>query len=591
MIEDIYTIGKEYAKLENITLDFIQNPKADKIIVIEFDEKDGKLKYQDIRTEDFKKDEWEKYLYRRKSSQGANFTPCAFVTQNKNTKKIDPCKTFKKKILSWFNDIPEELEDLKEVIENKRYEIMKNLKTLELENKVYLLTIKINDRYLKDIVPYGWFLQKIKERFFEDGGRGRCMICNEEKEVGGKFSLSMFGLEFCTFDKQGFAPLFIQKDGWKEISICFDCARYIESGKFFMDNFLNKRGFGFNYYIIPSFLFREKKAIKKFIKKIKLTSYHQDMGIYKGIITKEDRLYNIIEDIDDWLSLNFLIYNRPTSQKFVILNYINDVRPSWLYKILKADDLCRSEWIFQEDQMKFVFGKKQKGGFFKTKNEKISWWVLWLRDIFSSRKEYLNVLSNILSHREITFNILINHFNKFLQKTFKNKNKNLSTSTLHTLAIYLFLRKLRLLRGDKMPEENLSNSEEIFEKYKSVFANKERKTSFLIGTLANYVLYAQRSEGRGYEYGKEPFRKEFNNLLIDQKRLQKIFRKCVEKLNQYRKGVPKWLSENLRNCLDTKEKWKSSIDEISYFFTLGLVLGNLISNKDKEENKEVKKDE
>lgn len=591
MIEDIYNLGKSYAELENILPNFIQNPNADKVICIEFEDKDEKLKYKGVRLEDFKDDEWEKYMYRRKSSQGANFTPCALVAG-------DIQKTFEGKILRWFRDNEDALPDLHKAIEENKDEILQELLRLQIEkNIIYLLTIKIGEKYLKDILPYQWFIKELEERFFEDGGRSKCIICNQEKKLGGRFSLSMMGLEFCTFDKPGFAPSFIQKEGWKEISICLDCAKYIALGKYFLDEFLNKRGPGFNYYIIPSFLLKEKQAIRKFIKKISTSSsYQQDISLYKGLITKEDRLYDLIEGEADWLRFNFLIYNKPTAQKFIILGYINDVKPSWLYNIYKVEEDCRMEWFFREEQMQIVLGRNHKGNFipsyFNIKNGEVSWWILWIRNIFPSKNDYLEVISNILSNRKISFNFLIHKFNLFLQKIFKDKNecKNLNKKILQTLAILLFLEKLNLLRGDSVINERRENIEEdegIFERYRNLFLNNERKTAFLIGALANYVLYIQRVE-RKCKTGEEPFRKEFNNLLIDQKRLQKIFVKCIEKLNQYRKAIPDKLIGNLRKSLADKEKWESTTDEISYFFTLGLALGNLLL--DKKEDREVKKD-
>jgi len=594
MIEDIYNLGESYSELENISPNFIQNPNADKVICIEFENKDGRVEYKGVWPEDFKKDEWKKYLYRRKSSQGVNFTPSAFVTKNKNTKELDPAKTFKGKILQWFEEnTMQEIENLKKVMEIEKDNIIEDLEDLKSQkldkNNSYILTIKVDGKYLDEVIPFNNFLEKVKERFFECGGEAKCIICNQKKKLGGRFSLSMMGLEFCTFDKRGFAPSLVQENGWKEISVCLDCAAYIELGKFFLDKYLNKQGFGFKYYIIPSFLLKKSMAMKKFIEKIsKFSSYQTDVGLYKGLITKEDKLYNLIKDEKDRLQLSFLIYQKPTAQKFLILSYVGGVRPSWLNKIYNAERSCREEWIFKEKQMQFVLSKKYQGNFIppyiKTKNGEISWWVFWIRNIFLSKREYIEILSNILSNRKISFSMLVHNFNIFLQKTFKDKDehKNLNRYTLQTLAILLFLKGLNLLRGEKMVAKNLKSSGEIFEKYGDVFSNNERKIAFLIGALANYVLYIQRTE-RNCKPGEEPFRRELNNLLIDQKRLQKIFVKCVEKLNQYGKNVPNWLPENLRGSLGTKERWGSSTDVISYFFTLGLVLGNLLINKKENE--------
>jgi len=605
MIEDIYLLGKVYSEIENIEPDFIQNPNVDKIVVIQFKEKNKRIVYKEILVMDFDKDNWKKYMYRRKSSNGPDFTFTAKITNIETT--------FINKIIKWFED-KENLEIVKknkllwklmdEILTKKR-RIIKELieKTNELKNEKdkkekYILTVMVDNNYVKDILTYDFFICGVKNRFFKNSGEGKCIICGKKKKVGGKFSVSMLGFEFCTFDKLGFAPSFNQEEGWKEIPICFDCGKYIDKGKGFLDEFLNQNsGLGFSYYYIPSFILKKRNAIEKVLKKIISISYRLNYENFKGLIKKEDKLYDIIKTEGDWFKLNFLFYVKPTAQKFLILNYINDIRPSWLNRIYKEDNEIIKEWIFKEDQMKKIIGKNWEGSFispyFKTKEKGyISWWILWLKNIFSSNKEYIQFLSDILSNRKINFSKFIHFLNLYLQNNFKNNSKELKFSILRTLAIYLFIKKLNLFKGDTMKKENLIESNEIFEKYKDIFSNNERRIAFLIGVLANYVIYVQweyRGKKKG-EFENMPFRKKFNNLLIDQKKLQKIFINCVEKLVQYDKSIPRWFPENLKDCLNTSEKWKSSVDEISYFFTLGLVLGTLFikykNNNEVNENEE-----
>jgi len=169
--------------------------------------------------------------------------------------------------------------------------------------------------------------------------------------------------------------------------------------------------------------------------------------------------------------------------------------------------------------------------------------------------------SSILQQRKINFSYILHKFNLFLRDAFKKK-ENLTRDTLQTLSIYIFLNKLSLLSGEKMENKNNSLKNNNILDY-SIFSNNERKHAFLVGALANYILFIQRSER-----GNEPFRSKLNNLIIDQNRLRKIFVECVEKLNQYGKSIPSWLPKNFDKILNTPEKWKSSTDEISYFFTL-----------------------
>jgi len=63
-------------------------------------------------------------------------------------------------------------------------------------------------------------------------------------------------------------------------------------------------------------------------------------------------------------------------------------------------------------------------------------------------------------------------------------------------------------------------------------------------------------------------------LNLDEKKLKKIFREAVEKLNEYKKYTT--LENDAANYLfDAGEDWTLSKDEISYYFSLGLVMGSV----------------
>lgn len=579
MLEDIYILGKEYSKLTGDFPDFIQNPRVDEVLCISFTKKNGELKYDGITFEEFREDEYKKYCYRRLTSRSEDFTPSSKLNKGD---KIKTLERFKR----WFQNNPNII-NIDEDQFSTKGKIGEDLRDIEIDKKKkYLLTLKIGNKYIGEIIPKEWFINKIRERFFEGGGSSICQLCNQRKEVGGKFSLSMLGLEFCNFDKKGFAPSFSQRDSWKEIPICFDCMKFIEYGKSFLDEFLRiETPIGkLSYYIIPSFIFKKSEAIQKFLEKVRLSSYQIENEITKGLIMKEDRLYDLVKEIGDWIRFNFLFFTKEQS-RFLIHSYVNDVKPSWINRIFDIEEKCRKEWIFQEAQMKKIFGKKYKNSFLKKhinlRNKKIVWWVQFLHFIYSTKKEYVNTLSNILSNKKISFDLFIHNSIIYLQNTFKNDIKNLNRNVLQTLAIFLFLKRLNLFRMDKNIKNIFSKeSNEFFDKYKELFSNNEQKIAFLLGVLGNYVLYVQYLKG-GYKFGEEPFRKEFNNLLINKKRLKKILVKCVEKLAQYKKGIPTWFSENLINYLNTKDL-NLSTDEISYFFTLGLVCGNLLFKKNEK---------
>ncbi|OQX85219.1 MAG: hypothetical protein B6D55_07725 [Candidatus Omnitrophica bacterium 4484_70.2] len=596
MIEDIFVLGKAYCNLKGEP-EFLENPNTNYALIIELERKENKLNFQGVKIEKVKED-WKKYMYRKGPSNQYDFTPSSRLRETDKTIN---------RIIKWTKDNEKIIPNLRNVLETSKEIIKKEIdkSVKESRSRSFLITITIDGKYLSEILPREFVKNKVIERFgkyenYSSKGEGKCMLCGYEGKVFG-LTLPEIGFQFYNVDKPGFAPNFRQEWSYRQIPMCENCSIILISGKNFLDKYLKfeKTGAGFSFYIIPSFLFKQQSSVEEFIKKVKIwrESPEKDIGeAVKSIISNEDRLYNIIENESDSLRLNFLFFIEQ-QKRFLILNYISDVRPSWLKKIYGAQIEILRESIFSEEIIQRIFGSKKKGNFFtrffKTDNSgyigNISWWIAFLKNLFYFEqknkkskiipKEYIQIFSSILQQRKINFSYILHKFNLFLRDAFKKK-ENLTRDTLQTFSIYIFLNKLSLLSGEKMENKNNSLKNNNMLDY-SIFSNNERKHAFLVGALANYILFIQRSER-----GNEPFRSKLNNLIIDQNRLRNIFVECVEKLNQYGKSIPSWLPKNFDKILSTPEKWNSSTDEISYFFTLGLAFGNLLFKEKKQNNNE-----
>ena len=596
MIEDIVVLGKA-----NFPPSFFQDPRVKYALVIEFKTLNGKLNYEKISREEISENNLHRYMYREGPSNQYDFTPSSRLRTPTNTLN---------RITKWAKDNQHIIPGLYEALENSKNDIKKEIESkIEGEKRPsYLLTVKIDSKYLSDILPKDFLKNRIIQRCekyenYSSSSYGKCAICGKEDKLYG-LTLPTIGFTFYNVDKSGFAPQFSQKNSWKQVPLCKDCSLFLVAGKEFLDKYLKiNSGLVFYrhpiyFYIIPSFLLKEERAVKNFIEKIKkIRRVKRDsLKDIRGLISKEDSIYDLVEKESDSVRLNLLFFIEKQS-RFLILTYIQNLKPSWLHRLYDVQvNLMMREYVFSEQIMKKVFGSKKKGNFFQRikrtdvsgyiktrKGTYIPWWILFLRDVFPSQKESIEILSLILQKRKISYKFLLHKFNLFLQDSFK-KQKNLSVNTLTTLSLYLFLNKLNLLKGDAMVEE----SEKLGRIFNyNIFSNNERKQAFLIGALANYVVKVQAKE-RNCKQWEAPFRQKFNNLMIDQNRLKKIFKDCVEKLVQYRKRIPSWLPKNLGKVLNTAEEWSSSIDEISYFFTLGLVLGSSLF-KDKNQNNEVMK--
>lgn len=131
-----------------------------------------------------------------------------------------------------------------------------------------------------------------------------------------------------------------------------------------------------------------------------------------------------------------------------------------------------------------------------------------------------------------------------------------------------------------MEEGNIKskNVEEFLKTYEQAFDTPEKKAAFLEGILAKFLLDVQ------YAHRKStPFRAKLCGLKLDEMKIKKLLPEIMEKLREYKAGYP-WLEELVTKYLVEADDngWNLSRDEISYYFTLGLILGGIFKYKEDE---------
>ena len=309
-------------------------------------------------------------------------------------------------------------------------------------------------------------------------------------------------------------------------------------------------------------------------------------------------MIDIAMDKGNILKLIFVFYTQKGGGKYIdIVKYIENVLPTHMRKIYENEKNVKNK--YNEEFVKSLFGKNAEGDFVlyrkdKMKNEKSginNWYIAFGRRFFSGNKEFLNYVGNVLSGNPIDRRYLIARFLESFRKEFKNKNDfAFKLRVVEAMMIYDFLKEMDLIRGENMVEENeqkmkisTEKIEKFFDERKSTFGSDEAKAAFLVGTLVNYVLQVQRSE-RGLGYGDEPFRAKLYGLNIDEKKIRKIFTEAVEKLSEYKRGsiIESIAADYLSRA---GNGWKMNRDDISYYFSLGMVLGSGLF-WEKEENDE-----
>lgn len=126
-------------------------------------------------------------------------------------------------------------------------------------------------------------------------------------------------------------------------------------------------------------------------------------------------------------------------------------------------------------------------------------------------------------------------------------------------------------------EEVMSkNVEKFLEDYKNTFDTSDKKAAFLLGVLAKFLLDVQLAKR-----GATPFRTKLHGLKIDEQKLKELLPEIIEKLEEYKVRYT-WLEKFVSKYLVDADNngWNLSKDEVSYYFSLGLTLGELFKEKE-----------
>ena len=626
MLDAIKELGdyvKEKEKLSDVEI-FVDKAKlgksTKKVLCILFQHEGDKITYTGVILEDYKGASL--YLYRRGTSRGVNISPSALITEEIGS-------TFENKIVNWFKNREDSLSvgierELEKERDNIKEELVKCYKEIQEDERTnVLLTILLEEngekKYIGELPAFKEILMQdtlktyySRKTIGESKGRGVCYLCGKSGEVFG-FVLPSFGFSFSTADKRGFLPDFVQEEHWKEVPICKDCAISLEIGKKFLDENLSypKRGysfFGCKYYVIPKFVFGEMlEEIYNYITHFKNEEYEE------GLLSKEDRLGEIVRDKEDILRLIFLFYKQKGGGAYIdIVRYVEDVLPSWVREIYNCQNSVRKMDVIQEESIKKILDKKWIGDFVSGRMSKEkglgrnNWFMKFTRDFFPSSntegvydKYFMDVVSSILSRKPIDKDFMISAFVNRIRSAFKErKGRDLKILCLKAFMLYSFLAKVDLLRGERMEEgkalekievENFDSKVERFFREHG-FTGSAKKAAFSVGMLVDYLLWVQRDERGIKDFGKEPFWSNLYGLILDEKKIKGLFPKAISKLRQYGKGKPTLEAVVSKYLAEAEQNWDISNDEASYYFALGMTLGRLFS-KDKEKEEEKKEGE
>jgi len=581
MLTAIRDIGRWLRRTKNIeeleTL--IQAPfeNTDKKFVLFVKINIDESKYEGVVREDYDSTKIQRYLYRRGSSNGPNTTPAAKITDDVEK------KTFPQKITAWFKKY-RDLDDtgivaqIGDVLLNNQNKIIEDIKNaLRKDDKNVLLTIKVvkqnQEHYLGDLEVFRTLLKTIVNTQVGKGSTAKhiCSICGEKKQVSGDPRI----FNFYTIDKPGFiAGGFNKADAWKNFPLCYECKLDIEEGRRYVEQKLQFKFHGLNYFLIPRLLFSDvqPELMKILLDTKKIISLKEQAK--KRITNDENDILEIVSREKDVLTVNFLFLRKEQSAERILL-LIEDIFPSRLREIFAAKD--RVDTLFsRSDYDDFTFEKIRT--FFAHSSE-------GKRD-YDLDKYFLEIVDATFRGKKIDFSFLIEFCMAVIRREFikEEREGDFKKRVDDALMVVMFLKELGLLSFKEASSMKESIFSEVFKKYAGMLNSPEKTGVFLLGALTQLLLSKQYSVR-----GAKPFKKHLKGLRMDEKDFRALLPKVQHKLEEYDsfdKGKAQIAEAVSRSFLEAGENWKVAVDELNFYFVCGMNLAPEIAAvvyKDKKE--------
>jgi len=521
--------------------------------------------------EEFDKNRIMKYLYRKGSANGPNFTPCA--------KLIDPKKTWSMKIQGWFekvlsNQINLEFEE-KDFLCNILEEMQKmNSIILEEIEKLTrnftaktncLISIQINGKYIGEYSVFKKILLKLVNEKYEkiSASYQTCSTC-------GKIRDSVYGnaspFAFYTIDKPGFIiGGFKEQIAWKNFPLCPECVLAIEEGKKYIQQNLIFNFYGLQYFLIPRFLLGKSlvkretlQALSDETRAVALTQMAR-----KKYLGTEDEILGILAEENDVLSFTLLFLRKTQSAERILL-VIEEVFPSRLKKIFEAKK--KVDQLFDDENFNFSYIRQFFG---KTEPEKKN------ADL---NNYFLNIVNSVFTGKIIEKSFLFHFFIKDIRRAFQ-RDEYFPSLTKKAFLNLLFFQNLNLIFIDQNGGESVVSSNQslnnFFDRYGKCFDNAVKKGIVLTGALAELLLRKQYHDRKA-----KPFTKYLKGLRMNEKDIRGLLPKIQNKLTEYdsfdqgKREIATLATEYL---LQGGEDWKMSVDEINFYFAAGMNLAREIA--------------
>lgn len=551
-------------------------------------------KFAGFSLENFKSKLIKKYLYRKPSgSRGTNMVPTLIINRSHPERTANKfARSIEKYNLNFLDE--EEIEKVKYEIENHGYD----------NDFSYLLTFRLDGKYFGDFEKYReLFNDKAYKKYYYKSSYGKsvkegqiCAITGEKSKVYGFVDTLGFTVNDDAFRRNGFDA----DHAYKMFPVSKKVIPILEGARKILENKLTsvfyayksgKRTKYVNYAIVPHFVFQPDEEVAReiahsFLEKAAFnTDSKDDAGSKAFINDTEKMLKEIVADEDlrkPDIYYDILFFEQQNAQ-FKIHLGLNDVLPSRISQIIDCKEKA-------EQQYKAFTSYQTKDG--NIRSHRITLYRLrkyFLTGEDNIKPSFYKLVSSIFTGQPYNDSILqklvLDAWKSSFKKNFHDQENTFnylvkkSLGNLYFLNLLGIFKKEHVMNGKQQPAEK-QDAFKFIEAHPAYFEKEYLKGAFIFGCLVARLLYSQPGNA---------FMKELYGLNIDKDLITKKFPKLIAKLRQYEMVFSDLESAASRYFV--KDDQKVSKDEISFAFTMGLVLQKDFDRLNKNNNQNSDNDE
>lgn len=611
MIKTLYEFGKHLKNVngmgdyfEVVGMPYTEGGKQEETVVILPIENGKPL---DFRTVDFYRPDNPRYLFRELAGPRAtSLVPTLHFYNSKKESELDESIA---KFLDKFErsvnankTLYNQFFDVTTVIDFVKNQFRKWAETNLKEKQNYLFTLEIDGKLLGDFPNIKRIVEdSAYDKYFRDSHAKNktCSVTYKPSdEVWGKVGILGFTVEKLTFSRNGFN----ERDSYKMFPVSPEAVKILEGTWRALDKErgLTARFLTMTFLVIPHFVAItdeevQFEIVENMVSELRRSDVATAETQVRSIVNSEKIFECILQNPllnQKALYYDVFFYEKNQAQIAIKL-HISDVLPSRFNDIVSAMDALHFKYE------RFL-------GFLDAK-ESIKYRISFanIRRYFSIEKFKGDDIIDPFFYKIVEAVFYTNEVNEeqvlraFLQKiitAFKNRQPfAFADHVKRTFVIYQYFQKLQLLR---IMEQNISldiapistSAEDFIAQHPDFFGEKKelKKAAFTLGYATQILLNVQYRRLKS-----EPFTKNLNGLNIGIAQMEKISKELKRKAMDYQrveKGLSNPESRDIDKYLDAVGKILAnnrtediSKTEISYAFSLGLVIRKELENKGRDE--------